>query len=185
MNIKVDNLAGKYIIAAPGLDDPNFSRTVILICEHTKDGAFGLVINRVLMNSFLPLLGSFDINNSVIDFPVYYGGPVKPDQGYVIYSPASEGYASIKVSEQMAVTASREILHEIAEGKGPEKFIFTLGFAGWDANQLEEEVIFDSWIIAPFDSSIIFDTPVNHRWACAARSAGIDFDRFVSWSGNA
>lgn len=185
MNIAVDNLSGKFLIASPGLNDPNFSRTVILVCEHSKYGAFGLVINRVLMNSFRPLLGSFDIKGSVRDLPVHYGGPVKPDQGYVLYSPIHERYVSIKITEKIAVTASREILFDIAEGKGPRQVLFSLGFAGWDANQLEEEIMFDSWIIAPFDSSIIFSTPINERWTCAARSAGIDLDRFVSWSGNA
>jgi putative transcriptional regulator len=185
MDTTVDNLSGKLLIAAPGLNDPHFSRTVILICEHTKDGAFGLIINKVLMNSFRPLLDSFDIKGSVIDLPVYYGGPVKPEQGYVLYSPIYERYVSLKISEKIALTASREILQDIAKGKGPRNFMFSLGFAGWDANQLEEEIMFDSWIIAPFETSIIFSTPVNERWACAARTAGIDFDRFVSWSGNA
>ncbi len=140
----INNMSGKFLIAAPGLNDPNFNRSVVLICEHTKDGAFGLIVNRILMNSFTPLLNAFDIKSSLIDLPVYYGGPVKPEQGYVLYSPVYKKYLSIRVSETLAVTASKDILYDIAKGEGPEKFIFTLGFSGWAPNQLEEEMLMDS-----------------------------------------
>ena len=83
----IEKISGKFLIAVPGLEDPNFKHTVILVCEHSREGAFGIVVNRVLMNSFRPLLKAFEIERSVIDMPVYYGGPVKPEQGYVLYSP--------------------------------------------------------------------------------------------------
>ncbi|MEW6108956.1 MAG: YqgE/AlgH family protein [Nitrospirota bacterium] len=185
MNINIDNMSGRLLIAAPGLEDPNFSHTVVLICEHTKEGAFGLILNRILMNSFKPLLNAFDMKSSLIDMPVYYGGPVKPEQGYVLYSPIQERYISIKVSERLAVTASKEILFDIAEGKGPEKFMFALGFSGWAANQLEEELIEDSWIVSPLDYNIIFKVPAGERWKYAAALSGIELDRFINKSGNA
>jgi putative transcriptional regulator len=185
MKINIENLSGKILIAAPGLEDPNFCKTVVLICEHTKEGAFGLIVNRILMNSFRPLLNAFEIETSFIDVPVYYGGPVKPEQGYVLYSPIHERYVSIKISDNLAVTASREILHDIAGGSGPENVIFTLGFSGWDAQQLEEELMMDSWIVAPLDTSIVFRVPVNERWKYAASSIGIDLERFMNRSGNA
>ena len=182
----INNMSGKFLIAVPGLDDPNFSRTVVLICEHSKEGAFGLVMNRILMNSFMPFLDAFDIKNSVVDLPVYYGGPVKPEQGYVLYSPfheRDEQYVSIKVSENIAVTASREILLDIVRGKGPQRFMFTLGFSGWASNQLEEELMSDSWLVAPLDANIIFNVPASERWRYAANSIGIDLDRFINRSG--
>lgn len=185
MKININNMSGKFLIAVPGLDDLNFNRTVVLICEHTKEGAFGLTVNRILMNSFIPLLNAFDIKSSLIDLPVYYGGPVKPEQGYVLYSPIDERYISIKVSEDLAVTASKEILYDIAEGKGPEKFIFTLGFSGWAPNQLEEELMMDSWLVAPLDYNVIFNVPVSERWRYAANSIGVDLNRFINRSGNA
>lgn len=184
----ISNVSAKFLIAVPGLDDPNFSRTVVLICEHTKEGAFGLIINRILMNSFTPLLEAFAIKSSVIELPVYYGGPVKSDQGYVLYSPFNERderYASIRVSGDIAVTASKEILYDITQGRGPQRFMFTLGFSGWAANQLEEELMSDSWLVAPLDSNIIFNVPANEKWRCAADSIGIDLDRFINRSGMA
>ncbi len=179
----MESLSGKFLVAVPGLEDPNFKHTVVLICEHSQEGAFGVVINRILMNSFKPLLKAFDIERSVIDIPIYYGGPVKPEQGYVLYSPYDSKYGAMKISPTLAVTASKEILFDIAGGKGPERFLFTLGFSGWSANQLEEELMMDSWLVAPMDHDILFKAPVGERWRMAATSIGIDLERYSYRSG--
>jgi putative transcriptional regulator len=181
----VETISGNFLIAVPGLEDPNFKHTVVLVCEHSKEGAFGVVVNRVLMNSFKPLLKAFEIERSVIDIPVYYGGPVKPEQGYVLYSPYNEKYGAMKVSGTLGVTASKEILFDIAEGKGPSRFLLTLGFSGWTANQLEEELVMDSWLVAPLDYDILFKAPVGERWRLAANSIGIDLERYSNRSGYA
>ncbi len=183
MEINIQDMSGKFLIAAPGMEDFNFKHTVVLVCEHTKDGAFGLIVNRILMNSFRPLLKAFEIEKSLIDMPIFYGGPVKPDQGYVIYSPADERYGTIRVTKTLAVTASREILFDIAKGKGPRQYMLALGFAGWTSNQLEQELMMDAWIVAPLDYNIIFRVPVGDRWKCAAHSIGVDLDRFINRSG--
>jgi len=185
MKININNISGSFLIASPSLDDPNFRQSVVLICEHSRDGAFGLIINKILMNSFVPLRNAFDIKSTLVDLPVYYGGPVRPEQGYVLYSPFDPKYGSVKVSGDVAVTASREMLYEIAEGKGPEKFMFALGFSGWIPNQLEDELMTDSWLVAPLDQKIIFELPVKERWKYAANSIGVDFERFVDRSGSA
>jgi putative transcriptional regulator len=177
-NINIKNLTGMFLIAVPSLKDPNFGRTVVLICDHTKDGALGLVVNRVLLNSFVPFLSWFDIKESVLDLPVFYGGPVKPEQGYMLYLPEGSYYTSIKVNDGLALTTTKEILIDVASGKGPKKFLFALGYAGWAAGQLEYELMMDSWIVAPMDNKIIFDIPVNERWKAAADSIGIDLNRF-------
>jgi len=183
MNIK--KLSGKLLIAVPGLDDINFRHTVILICEHSEEGAFGIILNRVLMTSFIPLLTAFDLRESRVDMPIYFGGPVRPEQGYVIYSPFDAKYGPMKISRNIAVTASKEILHDIAAGRGPKKFLFALGFAGWTANQLEEELMMDSWLIAPLDIDLIFNLPVGERWKHAAATIGVDLGRLVNRSGKA
>lgn len=183
MVTNINDVSGSFLIAVPGLQDPNFSQTVVLVCEHTKEGAFGLVINRILMNSFRPLMDAFDIRTSAVDIPIFFGGPVRPEQGYLLYSPYDGRYGSIKVSDDLGVTASKDCLHEIAAGKGPERFIFALGFAGWTANQLEEELMTDSWLVAPLDQNIIFETPVAERWRSAASSIGVDFDRLTMKGG--
>ena len=181
----MENISGKFLIAVPGLEDPNFKHTVVLVCEHSKEGAFGIVVNRILMNSFKPLLKAFEIERSVIDMPIYYGGPVKPEQGYVLYSPYDEKYGAMKISEDLAVTTSKEILFDIAEGKGPDRFLFTLGFSGWTANQLEEELMMDSWLVAPLDDAILFNSPISERWRMAANSIGVDMERYSSRGGYA
>jgi putative transcriptional regulator len=185
MMTSITDISAKLLIAAPGLEDPNFSQTVVLVCEHSQQGAFGLIINRVLMNSFRPLMKAFEIEKTVIDLPIFYGGPVRPDQGYVIYSPYDEKYGAVRITDTLAVTASKEILCDIAKGKGPEEFLLTLGFAGWSPKQLEEEVMMDAWLVSPLDRDVIFSLPVADRWKYAAHSMGVDFERFISKSGRA
>lgn len=182
--IEIRDLTNTFLIAVPGLMDPNFSRTVVLICDHSKDGAFGLVINRLLLSSFMPLTSSFDVKECTIDIPVYYGGPVKPEQGYVLYSSRHDYYPSIKIHDNLTLTTAKEILVDIAVGKGPDKFLFVLGFAGWAPGQLERELMEDSWLVAPSDNRIIFDTPVNERWASAAALIGVDLKRVVCRQGS-
>jgi len=182
--IDVRNLTGMFLIAVPSLKDPNFEHTVVLICDHTKDGAFGLVINRVLLNSFIPLHGGFDIKECLVDLPVFYGGPVKPEQGYVIYSPARSYQPSIEIKKNLALTTAKEILLDIAAGKGPGQFLFTMGFAGWAPGQLEHELMTDSWLVAPLNNRIIFETPVNDRWKAAAELIGVDLNRFFCRQGS-
>src|SRR5512135_2461214 len=181
--IDISDLSGMFLIAVPGLKDPNFERTVVLICDHTKDGAFGLVINRVLLSSFIPLSGGLDIKDCVVDLPVYYGGPVKPEQGYILYSSSDIYYPSIKINDSLSLTTSKEILIDVAMGKGPAKFLFTLGFAGWGPGQLEYELMMDGWLIAPVNNRIIFEIPVGDRWKSAADLIGVDLSRVVGRHG--
>ncbi|MEW6001802.1 MAG: YqgE/AlgH family protein [Nitrospirota bacterium] len=183
MKIDIRNLTAMFLVAVPSLKDPNFERTVVLIGDHSRDGAFGLVINRILLSSFVPILGGSEMQKSLIDIPVFYGGPVKPEQGYVLYTPAQRYYPSIKINDNLALTTTKEILVDIAAGKGPEKFLFALGFAGWAAGQLEHEIMLDSWLIAPMDKKIIFDMPANERWKAAADSIGVDLSRFIDRQG--
>jgi putative transcriptional regulator len=182
--MKAASISGQLLIAAPGLEDPNFKHTVVLVCEHSREGAFGLIVNRVLMNSFKPLMNAFDLERSLVDLPIYYGGPVRPDQGYVLYSPCDGRYGSVRITESLAMTASKDILHAIAEKKGPEKFILALGFAGWNASQLDDELMTDSWLVAPLDYDLIFRVPVNDRWRYAAGTIGVDFDRYFQAGGS-
>jgi putative transcriptional regulator len=185
MMTSITDMSAKLLIAAPGLQDPNFRQTVVLVCEHSQQGAFGLIVNRVLMNSFKPLMNALEIEKTVIDLPIFYGGPVRPDQGYVIYSPYDEKYGAVRVTDNLAVTASKDILCDIAAGKGPEEFLLTLGFAGWSPKQLEEEVMMDAWLVSPLDRDVIFGLPVADRWKYAAHSIGVDLDRFICRGGRA
>jgi putative transcriptional regulator len=181
--IEIDNLTGMFLIATPGLKDPNFERTVVLICDHTSQGAFGLVINRILLNSFIPLIEWLDVKETKKDIPVFYGGPVKPEQGYILFIPEDVNYASINIKDNLSLTTSKEILIDLAKGKGPKKYLFALGFSGWAPGQLEYELMIDSWLVAPMDKRIIFDIPVKDRWKAAANSIGVDLTRLVDKQG--
>jgi len=181
----ITDLSGNFLIAVPRMEDPNFKRSVVLVCEHTKDGAFGLIINKILMNSFKPLLSAFEIKKTRVDIPIYYGGPVRPEQGYVIYSPFDDKYGAIRVAGSLAVTASKDILQDIAKGMGPERYMLALGFSGWAPNQLEEELMMDGWLVAPLDHDLVFSTPSEDRWKGAAGLIGVDFGRFFCSSGSA
>ena len=183
--MKMKSLAGQFLIASPLMDDPNFSHTVVLMCDHTDEGAFGLVVNRLLMESFRPLLNNFDVPVSSVDMPVFFGGPVKPEQGYIIYAPFNKKYGSLRVGADIGVTASREMLFDILGGRGPERYLFALGFAGWNSHQLEDELLTESWIVAPCSREIIFSLQVSDRWRAAARIIGVDFYRYSDRPGNA
>lgn len=184
--IDIRNLSGMFLIAAPSLRDPNFEHTVVLICDHNQDGAFGLVVNRLLLHSFAPLKAGLEITESTADLPVFYGGPVKPEQGYILYLSHADLYSpSLKISDDLSLTTSRDILVDIAMGKGPQKFLFTLGFSGWAPGQLEAEMMTDSWLIAPSHNGIIFDMPVSERWKAAAHLIGVDLTRVSSRQGSA
>ena len=108
---------------------------------------------------------------------------MKPEQGYILFIPEGRQYASINIKEDLALTTAKEILIDIAKGRGPKKFLFTLGFAGWSPGQLDHELMIDSWLVAPMDKRIIFDMPVNERWRAAADSIGIDLTRLVDKQG--
>jgi putative transcriptional regulator len=118
-----------------------------------------------------------------MDLPVYYGGPVKPEQGYILYSSSDLYYPSIKINDSLSLTTSKEILVDVASGKGPAKFLFTLGFAGWASGQLEYELMTDGWLIAPVSNKIIFEIPVNDRWKASAELIGVDLNRVVGRQG--
>jgi putative transcriptional regulator len=182
-NIDIQNLTGMFLIAVPALKDPNFERSVVFICDHSKEGAMGLVVNRILLNSFYPLTEGLSIKEFVTDVPVFYGGPVKPEQGYILYSSSDSYYPSIRINENLILTTSQEILVDIASGRGPRRFLFTLGFSGWAPGQLEYELMTDSWLVAPGDDRIIFDTPVDRRWKAAADLIGVDLTRMICRQG--
>lgn len=183
--MKMLSLADNFLIASPAMDDSHFSQTVVLMCDHTEDGAFGIVVNRVLTESFQSLLFRFDLERGPVDMPVYYGGPVQPQQGYIIYAPFRKKYGSLKMARNIGVTSSRELLQDIVLGKGPEHYLFALGYSGWNANQLEGELMTDGWLVTQVDSDILFRVKPAERWRSAARLIGVDFYRYSERSGNA
>lgn len=170
-----ENLANHFLIAMPSLADPNFSRTVTYICEHGEDGAMGLVVNRPLELSLDELLRQVELGGGADPArPVYQGGPVQTERGFVLHRPPGEWEASLRLSAELGLTMSRDILEAIGKGRGPTDYLVALGYAGWGAGQLEEELARNAWLSGPADPAVLFDTPVERRWEAAAARLGVD-----------
>ena len=181
-------LNNQLLIAMPGMADPNFNATVTLICEHNEEGALGIIINRPLTLQLGKLLEQISIHSSnrqLSKAPVLYGGPVAQDRGFVLHSAGYSYDSSVAVSEDVQLTLSRDILDAIASGEGPEKQVVALGYAGWDAGQLEAEILANSWLNVAATPEIIFDVPYAERWHVATRLLGIDVSRLSPDAGHA
>jgi putative transcriptional regulator len=182
-------LTNQLLIAMPSLTDPNFSQTVTLICEHSEVGALGIVLNRPLdmrLGDVLEQLSLPSEDRKLADAPVLRGGPVHPDHGFVLHHPTGKTWDStLEVSDTLHVTTSRDILESMARGEGPDEASMALGYAGWDAGQLEDELLQNSWLTAPCDESIVFKLPYEQRWTAAARLLGVDLARISHQSGRA
>jgi putative transcriptional regulator len=181
-------LSNQFLIAMPGMTDPNFSQTVTLVCEHSARGALGIVINRPLsmnLGEVFEQLGLDGSQSRVARHPVLQGGPVQTDRGFVLHSPGQPWESTLQVSERLHLTTSRDILDALAGGSGPGQAVVALGYAGWDAGQLEEEMANNAWLTAPCDERVIFDTPPDQRWQAAGRLLGINLLHLSSDAGHA
>jgi putative transcriptional regulator len=176
-------LKNHFLVAMPRLVDFNFSKSVIYIYEHNNEGALGMIINKPLQINLGKVLEHLDIKlgeSKVGNLPVLMGGPVGQEHGFIIFSqPSTQNGAEILVS------ASKDMLREIAVGKGPGDFIVTLGYSGWEAGQLEQEIAHNDWLIVPFNHDILFNTPIEKRWHATAALIGIDIHHLSNQVGHA
>ncbi|HEY2734906.1 MAG TPA: YqgE/AlgH family protein [Polyangiales bacterium] len=178
-------LAPGFLVAAPMLLDPNFQRTVVLLVEHRPEASLGFVINRptpARLPSMLDALGLQSPDARPPDSPVLVGGPVAPDTGWIVFEASDEHSFGevVRVSPKLAVSASRELLETTVQGRGPERMMLVLGYAGWGPSQLDAEIAQGAWIPVDLDEKIVFDTPFDDRWAAALQSLGIDPGRLTS-----
>jgi putative transcriptional regulator len=180
-------LSNHFLIAMPGLDDPNFSRTVTLICEHNEDGALGIVVNRPSELKLGDLLAHIEIraNAAIAAAPVYIGGPVQRERGFVLHPPGGHWDSSLQVGSGLCVTTSRDVLEALASGEGPDRCLVALGYAGWGAGQLEREMVENAWLSGPADPAVIFDQDSDARWRAAAALLGVDMSLLSSQAGHA
>lgn len=175
-----DFLTNHFLLAMPSLTDSQFHHSVTYVCEHTEEGAMGLMINRAADVQLEEVFRQMEIEiapearDNLSRVPVYHGGPVLPNRGFVLHSPVHEWESTLRVSEEVAVTTSRDILLAIAAGEGPENALLALGYAGWGAGQLEEELRGNAWLATPANRDIMFTAPLEKRWSLAARLLGVD-----------
>ena len=188
------NLTNQFLIAMPGMGDGTFAGTVVYLCEHTEKGALGLVINKpidiTLKNLFEKVELSLD-REDIAELPVYFGGPVQTERGFVLHEgqdgdDEDSGYnSSLKIRGGLEMTTSKDVLEAISSGAGPKKMLVTLGYSGWAAGQLEDELGRNGWINVEAERGIIFDTPVHQRYDKALSLLGIDAGMLSSDAGHA
>jgi putative transcriptional regulator len=182
-----ESLRNHLLIAMPGMDDSRFANTVTLICDHTPEGAMGLVVNQPLsldLDDLLEQMG-FDLNPERRHYPLLSGGPVQPERGFVLHRRGSSWQHTVDLDNDVALTASRDILESMSTGLGPPEGLVLLGYAGWDAGQLERELADNAWLTVPSSPAILFDTPFDQRVRAAAFQLGIDINLLSHQVGHA
>ncbi|MBI1383570.1 MAG: YqgE/AlgH family protein [Rhizobiales bacterium] len=186
-------LTGQFLIAMPSMRDPNFARSVVLICAHSEEGAMGLIVNKLAERmSFYELLTQIGVLSdqrtvpAVDDFPIQIGGPVETSRGFVLHTAdymAPE--STLPVDERLSLTATVDVLRAIAGGTGPSRSLLTLGYAGWRPGQLEHEIQMNGWLISPADPDIVFDRDVSSKYDRALAYIGVQPAFLVSDAGHA
>ena len=183
-----DCLRDHFLLAMPRVSEGIFSQSITYICEHGESGAMGIVINRPLDLSVAEIFDHLQIvaEKDFSDEPVLAGGPVQMDHGFVLHRFCDKSWeASLKVTPEITLTTSRDILRAIAIGEGPADHLIALGYAGWAAGQLEQELVDNSWLTLPGNSDVIFSTPVERRLGAAASALGIDMNLISAQAGHA
>ncbi len=193
MALETTNFTGHLLIAMPNLTDPYFAKSVTLICSHSAEGAMGVVINRPTDMRYGVLFEKIGLSLSNPDLaaqPVLFGGPVQPERGFVIHSLGSEWDSSIKISEQVTLTTSKDILTAVAESNTRQQLLVSLGYAGWVAGQLEQEISQNAWLsVKPKDQEtlvkVLFDTPHEEQLNTAMSLLGFDPSMLSDTAGHA
>lgn len=182
-------LEGKLLIALPSMSDPRFEKSVIFMCAHSADGAMGLIINKPIEGlGFHELVKNLDmpVTEKTPEFPILFGGPVETGRGFILHSSGYEGGSStMPVTDDVSLTATLDILRAMAEGHGPERAVFALGYSGWGPGQIENEIRANGWVHCDADSKIVFDANMDQKWSAALRKLGIDLSVLSSNAGRA
>ena len=187
---ETDNLyvTGQLLVAMPQMRDPRFARSVIYMCAHSADGAMGLVVNRRVGSiTFDDLLQQLNIgpNKRNDEIRVHFGGPVEQGRGFVLHSSNYLQTDSLRVDDQVALTATLDILKELAAGGGPRRSLLALGYAGWGPGQLDAEIQANGWLSVSSDEALVFDADLDHKWERAIGKIGIDFSQLSGEAGHA
>jgi putative transcriptional regulator len=181
-------LAGHFLIAMPSLAEPPFARGVAFLCQHDENGAVGLLINRLSEYRLGDVLAQMKLDCSdpeLADTPVLIGGPIQQERGFVLHREPGHWESSYRINDEWSVTTSRDILVSMAAGEGPRQALMALGYAGWSAGQLEQELMDNSWLTVEANERILFNTPLEERWSAAAGLVGVDPLQLPGYAGHA
>jgi len=182
------NLTDNFLIAMPALEDPYFSNALVYICEHNENGALGIIVNRPIDMSLAGLFEKIDITldaENLANLPVYFGGPVQLDRGFVLHRPVGQWQSTLAVNSEVGLTSSRDVLAAVGKEGLPAEIIVTLGYAGWEAGQLENELSQNSWLTVPAKASILFEMPPEERLPAAMQNLGVSFTQLSDVAGHA
>ncbi|MFO1396106.1 MAG: YqgE/AlgH family protein [Burkholderiales bacterium] len=182
------NLTHHFLIAMPAMADPNFAQTLTYVCEHNEDGALGIVVNKPIDMTLSVLLEQIDVPMADAGrggSPVHFGGPVQVDRGFVLHRPLGNWQSTLAISDDLGLTTSKDVLEAVGRGEGPKDVLVSLGYAGWSAGQLEQELAQNAWLTVEADPSLLFDLPAQERLPAAIRLLGIDFSRLSEDVGHA
>ncbi len=183
------DFTGQMLIAMPGIGDPRFAHSVVFLCAHSEDGAMGLIVNKVVDGMELSaLLGQLNIplKRPEFDCSLHFGGPVEGGRGFVLHSPEYQSdLSTLKVSHQFSMTATMDILEDMAQGVGPEKRLLALGYAGWGTGQLEAEIAENGWLLCDATQDLVFGVANAEKWPQALKSIGVDALSLSATAGHA
>ena len=186
------NLTNHFLIAMPNMADPQFAKSLTYVCEHNDQGALGIVVNRPIDMTLQVLFERLSLSlkdRDCADAPVYFGGPVQTDRGFVLHLPAGEWQSTLKVTTGKAgaigLTTSKDILEAVGRGEGPAKMLVSLGYAGWSAGQIEHELKQNAWLTVEAKDAILFDLPAGERLTAAMELLGVDYARLADQAGHA
>ena len=181
-------LTHHFLIAMPAMTDPNFANTLTYVCEHNPEGALGIVVNRRTDMTLSTLFDQIQIpldDSELRELPVHFGGPVQVDQGFVLHRPLGNWKSTLAVTDDIGLTTSKDVLEAAGRGEGPRDMLVSLGYAGWSAGQLEQELAQNAWLTVEADPDIVFELPVEERLPAAVRLLGIDISRLTDNVGHA
>lgn len=182
------NLTDNFLIAMPAMTDPYFAQSLVYVCEHNENGALGIIVNRPIDMNLASLFEKIELSlehNELSELPVYFGGPVQLDRGFVLHRPVGQWQSTLAVNGNVGLTSSRDILAAVGESGNPADFIVTLGYAGWGAGQLEEELAQNAWLTVPARPDILFEMPPEERLPAAMMKLGVSFSQLSDTAGHA
>jgi putative transcriptional regulator len=181
------SLRGQFLLAMPGMQDPRFRQTIAFVCEHTSEGAMGIVINTPSKVHWKEVFAQLSLDDTSLrgDEPVLLGGPLAPEQGFVLHGTGMRFDSTTEISEDISLTASKDIIESLAAGRGPDDVLLALGYAGWGAGQLEQEIAENAWLTLPAEPEVLFATPFHKRWRTAAARHGINLAGIGTQAGHA
>lgn len=182
------NLTDHFLIAMPAMDDPFFSKSLIYIAEHNEQGALGIIVNRPIDMNLATLFDKINVpfaSSKLANLPVFFGGPVQTDRGFVLHRPLGEWQSTLAVNQDVGLTTSRDVLQAVASDDPSCEMIVSLGYSGWGAGQLEQELAQNAWLTVPASQHVLFDLPYEERLPSAMEILGIDFTNLAEKAGHA